>query len=105
MAIQTRKENSVSSTPTEQDETRSRLSRSTPANSAAAPETQSNNAFSRVRRWFAGIIAEIRKVTWPTRTETRNLTIVVIGISVTVGAILGLVDTILAAVTRALTGA
>jgi len=48
------------------------------------------------------VMAEIRKVTWPTRTETRNLTIVVIGISVLVGGLLGMVDLILTALIQAL---
>ena len=37
-------------------------------------------------------MAELAKVTWPTREETRNLTIVVIGISVTLGVFLGVGD-------------
>ncbi len=46
---------------------------------------------------------EIRKVTWPTRLETRNLTIVVIGISVLVGGLLGFVDLILTGLVQLLT--
>jgi preprotein translocase subunit SecE len=37
-------------------------------------------------------MAELNKVTWPTREETRNLTIVVIGISVVLGTILAGLD-------------
>jgi preprotein translocase SecE subunit len=40
-------------------------------------------------------MAELRKVTWPTRGETRNLTIVVIGISASVGLLLAALDFIL----------
>jgi preprotein translocase subunit SecE len=39
-------------------------------------------------------IAEIRKVTWPDQQTTRNLTIVVIVISVLLGALLGGIDAI-----------
>ncbi len=43
-------------------------------------------------RWIEEIIAELRKVTWPTREETLNLTLVVIVVSVIVGAFLGGID-------------
>jgi preprotein translocase subunit SecE len=42
------------------------------------------------------ILSELRKVTWPTREETRNLTIVVVGISATIGILLGGLDALLA---------
>lgn len=41
------------------------------------------------------VISELRKVTWPTREETRNLTIVVVGISAVIGISLGLLDFLL----------
>ncbi|MBF6614288.1 MAG: preprotein translocase subunit SecE [Chloroflexi bacterium] len=41
------------------------------------------------------IRSELRKVTWPTREETRNLTIVVIGITAVLGTLLGTIDAIL----------
>ncbi len=57
------------------------------------------NAPPRAPRWLdrqrenvRNIMAELNKVTWPTREETRNLTIVVIGISVVLGAILAGLD-------------
>jgi len=37
-------------------------------------------------------IAEMKKVTWPTKKETRNYTILVIGISIGVALFLGLLD-------------
>ena len=37
-------------------------------------------------------IVEMKKVTWPTKKETRNYTILVIGISVGVALFLGLLD-------------
>lgn len=50
---------------------------------------------SRLRGNIQDISAELRKVTWPTREETRNLTIVVIGISASIGILLGSLDYIL----------
>ena len=40
------------------------------------------------------VIAELKKVTWPTRDETVKLTAVVIAISVIVGAFIGGLDSV-----------
>jgi preprotein translocase subunit SecE len=47
--------------------------------------------------------SELKKVTWPTRQETTNLTLVVIGISVALGLVLGGVDLVLSEAFRWLT--
>lgn len=42
---------------------------------------------------FAGeVLSELRKVTWPTWPQVRDLSMVVIAVSVAVGAILGGID-------------
>lgn len=43
-------------------------------------------------RWAEDVINELRKVTWPTRRETTNLTILVLVVAIAVGGMLGLVD-------------
>lgn len=43
-------------------------------------------------RMIGEVAAELRRVTWPTREETVRLTIIVIAVSVAIGAFLGLVD-------------
>ncbi len=43
-------------------------------------------------RYFGDIVSELRRVTWPTREETIRLTIMVLAVSATIGAFLGLVD-------------
>ena len=43
-------------------------------------------------RFVADIIAELRKVTWPTFSETRYLTIVVAIVAIAVGLFLGGID-------------
>lgn len=43
-------------------------------------------------RWVVDIVSELRKVTWPTRAETTNLTVVVIAVSLLVAGILGGAD-------------
>jgi preprotein translocase subunit SecE len=43
-------------------------------------------------QFIAETVSELRKVTWPTRQETTRLTILVIIIAATIGAVLGLID-------------
>jgi preprotein translocase SecE subunit len=43
-------------------------------------------------KYLQSSIEEMKKVTWPTRKETRNYTLMVIGISLGVAALLGAVD-------------
>ena len=43
-------------------------------------------------RFVMEIIAELRKVVWPSRAETRSLSTVVIVIAIAVGILLGSVD-------------
>ena len=53
-----------------------------------------NEASGRVfsARFIGETIAELRRVTWPTREETIRLSIMVIVVASAVGAFLGLVD-------------
>ena len=43
-------------------------------------------------RVFGEVVAELRRVTWPNRQETLRLTLMVLGVSATVGAFLFVVD-------------
>lgn len=45
-----------------------------------------------VGNFFREAFSEMRKVVWPSRDETQRLTMVVIGISLSVGLFLGLFD-------------
>jgi preprotein translocase subunit SecE len=58
--------------------------------------TTKPNSFSRVtervRKFYVETRSELRKVVWPTQKEWTNLTILVIAVSILVGAALGLVD-------------
>lgn len=42
--------------------------------------------------FIGGIIAELKKVTWPTRRETAYLTVLVLIVAITVGIVLGAID-------------
>lgn len=54
-----------------------------------AERTKNPNA---IQRYFAETTGELRKVSWPTWPEARQLTILVIVVMVVVGIFLGLVD-------------
>jgi preprotein translocase subunit SecE len=60
------------------------------------PAARRRNPFGFLRRlqprFVADIIAELRKVTWPTFAETRYLSVVVAIVAVSVGVFLGGVD-------------
>lgn len=47
---------------------------------------------SRVANYVREVIAELRKVVWPTREETRRLATMVIAIAAAVGLLLGAID-------------
>jgi preprotein translocase subunit SecE len=46
----------------------------------------------RIRRYFAESYSELKKVTWPTRDQVRNLTVLVFVISAFFGVYLGFLD-------------
>ena len=46
----------------------------------------------RIRRYFAESYSELKKVTWPTRDQVRNLTVLVFVISGFFGVYLGFLD-------------
>ncbi len=78
--------------------------RARPRPAPAAP-AQKTGRIARLQTQIRDIQSELRKVTWPTREETRNLTIVVIGISVFLGAVLGGMDFFLAYIYQIINGA
>ncbi len=47
---------------------------------------------SKISRYFQESLEEMKKVTWPTKKETYNYTILVIVISLAVAAFLGILD-------------
>ncbi len=47
---------------------------------------------NKLTNYIVESIAEMKKVTWPTKKETYNYTILVIGISVAIALFLGLLD-------------
>lgn len=49
-----------------------------------------------ITQGFVGeVIAELKKVAWPTRKDTIKLTLIVIGISLIIGLYIGIIDVLL----------
>ena len=66
---------------------------SSPTISTSAPTEGPARKGSLLRpRWAMDIISELRKVTWPSRREVMNLTVVVIVVSLLLGMVLGAAD-------------
>ncbi len=53
-------------------------------------------------RYFKETRAEIRKVSWPTREEATNLTLIVLGVTIAMAIFLGAVDFIFASLIQLL---
>jgi preprotein translocase subunit SecE len=47
---------------------------------------------SKITRYFQESLEEMKKVTWPTKKETYNYTLLVIVISLAIAAFLGILD-------------
>jgi preprotein translocase subunit SecE len=47
---------------------------------------------SRIRRFLAEAWSELKKVSWPTREQVRNLTVLVFAVSFSVGVYITLLD-------------
>ncbi len=57
-----------------------------------------------VRSWWQETRNELRKVTWPTREQTRNLTLVVVAVCIVMATFLGVVDYVLSQIIRFIIG-
>jgi preprotein translocase subunit SecE len=49
---------------------------------------------SRIRRFIDEAWSELKKVSWPTREQVRNLTVLVFAVSFTVGIYITVLDTV-----------
>ena len=70
-----------------------------PAPQRPDQKTQAKAGFSSriegLKKSYHDTVAELKKVNWPDRETTKNLTIVVIGISIGLGLLLGGIDYVL----------
>ncbi len=60
--------------------------------------------FEKIRKFFSEIVAELKKVTWPTRDELKESTKLVIIATFVVTLFVGLVDQLLTLLIRRLLG-
>ena len=60
------------------------------------------DSLRRAQEFVREVIAEFRKVTWPSRQELINSTVVVIAVTVVVALFLGSVDIMLAKIVEAI---
>lgn len=72
--------------------------RATPGRRNTPEVVETGNAVTRpissFREYLEGVNAEIRKVAWPTREETRRLTTIVIVVTVAASIILGIISAV-----------
>ena len=54
--------------------------------------TKKAKNMSKLATYIKGSIEEMKKVSWPTKKETKNYTLLVIGISLGMAAFLGILD-------------
>jgi preprotein translocase subunit SecE len=69
---------------------------------AAAKPHPVKSLIASLERWYRETRAEMSKITWPDQDTTRNLTIVVIGVSIALGLFLGGIDFILVKILEAI---
>ena len=60
-----------------------------------APPASRGSWWSRLVTYYHGIIAEMRKVTWPDRAQLKDTTIKIIIFVLFIGAIIGVIDLVL----------
>lgn len=65
------------------------MAKSKSTSSTAAVPVKEDNV---VVKYFKETRAELRKVSWPTREETQNLTLIIVGVTVAMAAFLGILD-------------
>ncbi len=62
------------------------------AKSKSSPATVASRDEYAIVKYFKATRAELRKVTWPTREETRSLTGIIVAVTIAMGIFLGLLD-------------
>jgi len=53
------------------------------------------NIFQKITTYIKDSIVELKKVTWPTKKQTINYTLLIIGISLVLAALIGIADYVL----------
>jgi len=66
--------------------------------------TGSNNEPNVIVKYFLDTRAELRRVTWPTRDETKNLTLIIVAVTLVMAFFLGALDYIFQIVVAGIVG-
>ena len=61
-------------------------------NKAKTPAKKTEKKPNRIARWFKDLRGELKKVTWPTKKDMINYSIVVLVFIVIMGVIIGVID-------------
>jgi preprotein translocase subunit SecE len=83
------------STATTRAEAKARAASSQEVPKSFMQRVVNTDRFEGLRRFIRDTMAEIRKVIWPDRETTRNLTLLVIAVSLVLGILLGGIDFVL----------
>ena len=75
-----------------------------PASPLAAGQSFGRQFTEGIGKFIFDTRAELKKVVWPTREQATNLTVLVIGVSIAVGAFIGGVDALLQRVFQLIIG-
>jgi len=59
----------------------------------------------RIRRYFSEVVSELRKVSWPTLEQVRNLTVLVFVVSAAIGVFIAFWDLVFTQVVQLITPA
>ena len=59
---------------------------------AANQATAKKGLFARIRDYFKGVASELKKVTWPSKKDLINYTLIVLAFIVFMGVVIGLLD-------------
>lgn len=71
---------------------------------AKGKQAKGPGIFSRIKRYFSEMIAELKKVTWPTRQELVKYTGIVLAFVVSFSIVVGVMDYGLAQLLKLVTG-
>lgn len=89
----------VAKTPRTPTPSRAELARPPkPTMQPERPDAERNayvSKYDQIKKQWLDTVAELKKVTWPDKETTKNLTLVVIAISAVLGALLGGLDWVL----------
>ncbi len=65
-------------------------------------ETEKQGVFQRIKKWFSDLIVELKKVVWPTSSQTINNTLIALAVIVAAAIVIWGFDTVATLVVKAI---